>query len=210
MTQCAFYFDSSKCTGCKSCQVACKQTYHLSMDNTFRRVFNYAGGSWSQNANGTYVAEDVFGYFVSAACNHCLNPACVANCPTGAMQKDPDTGIVWTDHETCIACGTCVSVCPYSAPSIDVENGYSVKCDMCKDELALDRLPVCVATCPMRALDFGDRDELIAKYGEGNIAIEPLPQPTTDPSTILNPHPKAQPAGAGTGACVSFADELNL
>ena len=210
MAQLAFYFDSSKCTGCKSCQVACKQTYHLGMANTYRRVIHYAGGSWTKNANGTYKPNDVFGYFISMACNHCFNPACVTNCPTGAMQKDPDTGIVWTDHKVCIGCATCVAACPYGAPSIDKEAGYSVKCDFCYGELGLNRQPVCVATCPMRALDCGVYEDLVAKYGKGNIEIEPLPQNTTNPSTIIKPHPKAQATGAGTGSVLSFKDELCL
>ena len=99
MAQYAFYFDSNKCSGCKTCQVACKETYKLPVNNLYRKVLNYQGGTWELNEAGSYVPNGVFGYFVSMACNHCVDPACVANCPTGAMQKDEETGIVWTDHE---------------------------------------------------------------------------------------------------------------
>ena len=98
MAQYAFHFDSNKCTGCKTCQVACKETYKLPVNNLYRKVLNYQGGTWELNEAGSYVPNGVFGYFVSMACNHCVDPACVANCPTGAMQKDEETGIVWTDH----------------------------------------------------------------------------------------------------------------
>ena len=208
MAQYGFYFDSSKCVGCKSCQVACKETYHLPTANLWRRVYNYTGGTWTKNANGVYVPKDVFGYFVSMACNHCENPACVANCPTGAMHKNSDTGIVTSNHDVCIGCRTCATVCPYGAPSLDVEKGYIIKCDMCQSELTLNRLPVCVATCPMRALDWGVFADLKAKYGEGNVEIEPLPQNTTNPCIIIKPHPMAQATGKGTGACVSLPEEL--
>lgn len=151
MTQYAFHFNSDVCTGCKTCQVACKETYKLPVNNLYRKVYNYQGGSWKPTEAGHYVPEGVFGYFVSLACNHCTNPACVANCPTGAMQKDEETGIVWTDHDVCIGCKTCETACPYGAPTFGEEEGYMLKCDMCKDEIARDRLPICVAGCPMRA-----------------------------------------------------------
>ena len=96
MTQYAFHLDGGKCTGCKTCQVACKETYKLPVSNLYRKVYNYQGGSWKPTEAGHYVPDGVFGYFVSLACNHCSSPACVANCPTGAMQKDEETGIVYS------------------------------------------------------------------------------------------------------------------
>ncbi len=208
MTQYAFYFDSTSCTGCKACQVACKETYKLPIDNLWRKVYNYQGGTWSLNEAGSYVPEGVFGYFVSISCNHCTDAACVANCPTGAMQKDEETGIVWTDHEVCIGCETCASVCPYDAPVADVEAGYMTKCDMCKGEVEAGGKPICVAGCPMRALDFGPYEDLAAKYGEGDVEVEPLPRNTTNPNLIINPHRNAQKTGLGTGAVVNLAEEL--
>lgn len=208
MAQYAFYFDSDACTGCKACQVACKETYQLGPDNLYRRVYNYQGGSWARNGAGTYVPDGVFGYFVSVGCNHCTDPACVANCPTGAMQKDDETGVVWTDHEVCIGCKTCQTACPYGAPTYSEDDGFMLKCDMCADERSLGRKPVCVAACPMRALDFGTRDELVAKYGEGDVEVEPLPRDTTGPNLILNPHRKAQKSGLGTGFTANLDEEL--
>lgn len=208
MAQYAFYFDSANCSGCKTCQVACKECYHLPTANLYRRVLNYAGGSWDKTEAGFYVPNGVFGYFVSMACNHCANPACVEACPTGAMQKDAETGIVWTDHEVCIGCESCVAACPYDAPQLNEAEGYTIKCDMCKAELTLDRKPVCVAACPMRALDFGEYDELVAKYGEGNVEVEPLPANTTTPSLVLNPHPTAPASGQGGGSVVTIDAEL--
>ena len=208
MTQYAFHFDSSKCTGCKTCQVACKETYKLPVNNLYRRVYNYQGGSWKPTEAGHYVPDGVFGYFVSLSCNHCTDPACVANCPTGAMQKDEETGIVWTDHDVCIGCQTCETACPYNAPKLGEEEGYMLKCDMCRGEVAAGGKPICVIGCPMRALDWGPLDDMVAKYGEGDIEVEPLPQDTTGPNLILTPHPKAQKSGSGTGAVVNLEEEL--
>lgn len=210
MAQYGFYVDTDKCSGCKTCQVACKETYGLSANNLFRRVYNYQGGAWELNDAGSYVAKDPFTYFVSVACNHCEVPACLGNCPVGAISKDDDTGIVTIDRETCIGCKTCIAACPYNAPTYVEEEGTTAKCDMCAAEVAQGKKPVCVAGCPMRALDFGDMEDLKAKYGEGTVEIEPLPENTTKPSLIVNPHRNAQKTGEGTGAEVSFDEELNL
>ena len=180
----------------------------MPVNHLYRRVYNYQGGSWKPTEAGHYVPDGVFGYFVSLSCNHCTDPACVANCPTGAMQKDEETGIVWTDHDVCIGCQTCETACPYNAPKLGEEEGYMLKCDMCRGEVAAGGKPICVIGCPMRALDWGPLDDMVAKYGEGDIEVEPLPQDTTGPNLILTPHPKAQKSGSGTGAVVNLEEEL--
>ena len=209
MTQYAFHYDSGVCTGCKTCQVACKETYKLPVNNLYRRVYEYQGGTWDfDNAIQAYVPNGVFGYFISLACNHCTDPACVENCPTGAMQKDADTGIVWTDHDVCIGCKTCETACPYGAPTYGEEEGYMLKCDMCRGEVAAGGKPICVTGCPMRALDWGPLDDMVAQYGEGDIEVEPLPENTTNPNLILTPHRDAQKTGEGTGSVVNLEEEL--
>ena len=209
MAQYAFYFDQDKCTGCKTCQVACKENYKLPANNLLRTVLNYQGGTWELNeATGGYVPNGVFGYFTSMACNHCDEPACFANCPTGSIVKDSETGIVTIDKESCIGCKTCKTACPYDAPTFDEEAGVMLKCDMCKAELDAGEKPFCVAACPMRALDFGTREDMIAKYGEGDVEVEPLPKNTTHPNLIMKPHRHAQKTGSGTGALVNLPEEV--
>lgn len=209
MTRYAFAFDSNKCSGCRTCQVLCKETYELPLENLYRRVTNYTGGTWEQNERGTYVPTGHFGYFVSMGCNHCDNPACVRNCPTGAMQKDAETGIVWTDHGLCIGCRSCQMACPYGAPTYDETNRYMLKCNMCMGEVKAGNRPLCVSGCRDRALDFGTYDEMVAKYGEGDMQIEPLPVSKTEPSYILVPHRNAQKIGQGTGSVADLPEELD-
>lgn len=207
--QMAFMFDSSACIGCKTCQVACKNINDSPLDVILRRVYAYEGGTW-KNTDTLAAPDDLFAYSVSISCNHCANPACVANCPTGAMQKDEETGIVWNDHDVCIGCGTCVNSCPYSAPRVNVEANVVDKCNFCKDEIDKGRTPACVGICPVRALDFGDIEELKAKYGEGDCEVAPLPANSTNPSLVLIPHPKAQASGSAAGEIVSLDEELLL
>ena len=208
MAQYGFYFDSSRCSGCKTCQVVCKECHHLPTDNLYRRVIHYAGGTWKSTEGGHHVPSGTFGYQISLTCNHCADPACVAACPSGAMTKDPETGIVTTDHEVCIACGTCANACPYDHPSLDAENNYAIKCDMCADEVREGSRPFCVDSCPMRALDWGDYDELVSTYGAGDVEVAPLPRNTTTPHLVLKPHPDAKPSDDRSGAVVSLDQEL--
>ena len=159
MSQLGFWFDMTRCVGCKACQVACKEEKGLPPGGFFRRVelhprlhFRYSG-----------------------ACNHCAEPACARVCPTGAMYRSFH-GLVLHDDAACIGCGRCVHACPYGAPFLDETTGLSRKCDACGGA------PVCVAACPTRALDFGSPEELRARHGEGSglyPAFLPPPQETS-------------------------------
>ncbi len=191
MTQYGFYFNGQRCTGCKTCVLACKDNKDLTPAISFRNVYEYGGGSWDQT-DGLW-NNNVFSYYVSVACNHCDTPLCMAKCPQGAISKDPDTGIVTSDPEKCIGCGTCAITCPYSAPKVDEEKQKSVKCDMCASRVAEGKQPICVESCPVRALEFGEIAELRAKYGEV-AAIAPLPSDDeTHPNIVITASEHAKP-----------------
>ena len=185
-----FYFNGRRCTGCKTCVLACKDLHDLPSSIAFRQVYEYGGGSWWRQPDGT-VTQDTFCYYVSVACNHCGNPACVRVCPTGAMHKD-ERGLVSVDAARCIGCGYCALSCPYRAPKVDRDAGRSVKCDGCTRRVAEGGAPVCVEACPLRALDFGPIDELREKYG-AVADVPPLPDATaTSPNLVLTPPAPAQ------------------
>ena len=120
MTQYGFYFNGQRCTGCKTCELVCKDYHDLGPDILFRRIYDFEGGSWEKTSEGAW-EKTAFNYHLAISCNHCDNPACVENCPTGAMQKDAETGLVNSNPEVCIGCGTCQKSCPYDAPRIDAE-----------------------------------------------------------------------------------------
>lgn len=208
MTQYAFAFDSNKCTGCKTCQVLCKETYDLPLENLFRRVYNYQGGTWEQNEAGTYVSKGRFGYFVSVSCNHCDEPACVKVCPSGAMAKSKDTGIVSVDREVCVGCRSCEMACPYGAPSFNGNDRLMMKCNLCREHVEAGERPLCVSGCRDRAMDFGTIEEMRAKYPQADVEVEPLPANQTGANLVLVPHRNAQKTGKGTGAVVNMPEEL--
>jgi anaerobic dimethyl sulfoxide reductase subunit B (iron-sulfur subunit) len=198
MTQLGFFFDNNRCTGCKACQLACKDYKDLSIETNFRRVFDYEGGAFTDNGDGTW-ATNSFAYHVSVACNHCAMPACLAACAVGAISKDVDNGLVLIDSAICIGCGNCVTACPYSVPKMNTETTIAVKCDACVDRQADNMPPVCVDACQMRALLFGDLDELRSTYGNTS-AIAPLPDPTmTEPSLVIKKGSYAKETGDNSG-----------
>lgn len=183
-TQYAFYFDASSCSGCKSCQVACKDRHGLRVGLLWRRVYEVTEGGWERR--GAAWVPHVRAYHVSLACNHCQRPICVEVCPAGALHKRPD-GIVLLDPQKCIGCRYCRWACPYGAPQYDEENGFMTKCTFCVEDIDAGRPPACVAACPMRALEFGDRAELQARHGPLP-AVFPLPaDELTDPSLVMTP-----------------------
>ena len=181
--QYGFYFDARRCTGCKTCMLACKDYHNMACDEAFRQVYEYVGGGWSRDQLGA-LSQDCFAYYVSVACNHCSNPVCVRVCPTGAMHKDR-YGLVMVDDRKCIGCGYCALSCPYRAPKVDREAGHSIKCDGCASRLDAGHAPICVEACPLRALDFGDIEELRRRYGT-TADLPPLPASSaTSPNLVI-------------------------
>ncbi|MCG2803044.1 MAG: dimethylsulfoxide reductase subunit B [Cellulomonas sp.] len=195
--QLGFHIDQTFCTGCKACQVACKDKNDLPVGVNWRRVVEYTGGGWS--TDGDTVEPNVFTYYTSVSCNHCEDPICVRVCPTQAMHKGED-GIVSVDADKCVGCRYCEWACPYSAPQFNAASGVMTKCNFCADYLAEGKDPACVAACPSRVLTFGEIDDLRETYGTVD-DVEPLPDPSiTKPNLVITPHRDAQRSGLGTGA----------
>jgi DMSO reductase anchor subunit/ferredoxin len=89
---------------------------------------------------------------VTAACHHCLDPACLVGCPVDAYEKDEATGIVSHLDDQCIGCGYCMLTCPYEVPVFNAQRGIVRKCDMCQGRLAAAEAPACVQACPNGAI----------------------------------------------------------
>lgn len=178
MKQVGFYYDQTRCAGCKTCQVACKDKNRLEVGTVLREVRTYQVG--------TFPAVKM--YHFSAACNHCEVPACKDVCPVGAITKSEEDGTVIIDHEKCIGCSSCANACPFAVPQIDEKTGLAHKCDGCAELRALGYLPSCVEACPYRALDFGPIEDLSAKYGSDLVTELPaMGEGKTGPNTLIKP-----------------------
>ena len=181
--QMGFYFDQSRCTGCYTCCVACKDWNDIAAGPAhWRRV---TSREW-----GTY--PEVFLAYLSLSCNHCEQPACAAVCPVSAIAKRQEDGIVVVDRETCLGgdiCDMpCKQACPYSVPQFGSEENPKMQvCHFCLDRLNENKKPACVDSCPVRALDAGPLDELKEKYGIGKDAEGFIYSLETKPSIIVKP-----------------------
>jgi DMSO reductase iron-sulfur subunit len=136
-----FGFSMDACVGCHSCEVACAEQNGLPPGTTWRRVGEIEGGRH----------PDARRFHLSMSCNHCVEPLCLAGCPTGAYEKLPN-GIVAHHADDCIGCQYCTWGCPYDVPVFQPDRRIVTKCDLCRPRLDAGRAPACVSACPTHAI----------------------------------------------------------
>ncbi len=169
----AMYVDTSLCMACRGCQVACKQWNDLSASTTantgsYENPPRLAPNTWTRITFHEYDdGQRLQWLFLNQGCMHCGKAACVDVCPTGAL-KHAANGIVTFRREVCNGCGYCSQFCPFGVPKLAVTNvltgeAKSSKCVFCQDRTTNGLKPACVKTCPAGALDWGDREAMIAQ-----------------------------------------------
>jgi len=121
-----------KCISCGNCELACS----FSHEGEFRP---------SRSRISVMRFEAVT---VPMTCLQCDEPACVAACRTGALAKDPETGIVSVNKEKCIGCRMCEMACPFGNITYNAETKTPYKCDLCDGD------PQCVKYCPADAIEY--------------------------------------------------------
>ncbi len=174
MSEKAILFDTSRCSGCHGCQVACKTWNGLPSplgknENKFtgshQSPMDLNGDtrlliSFSESEGGPKGVKWAFG---RRSCQHCGDAPCAAVCPGGALAKDEETGFVAVDESKCIGCQYCAAACPFDVPRYHAGARSLInKCTACLDRVGQGLVPACVNTCAPEALKFGDRDEMIA------------------------------------------------
>jgi len=104
------------------------------------------------------------GGYAKRSCLHCLSPACVDACPVGAMHKTPKGAVVY-ERDKCMGCRYCMLACPVDIPRYEWDKTlpYVVKCDLCRPRLEQGMVPACVAACPNKTLQFGERTALLGE-----------------------------------------------
>ncbi len=144
MSQVGWVINVNRCIGCRSCFVACKSENNTPSRTDWRFVV--------EREKGTYPTPKR--EFVSVACNHCDEPACLKSCPVGAIQKRTSDGIVLIDQDVCVGCRYCVFACPYGATRVDTDNGKVSKCTMCVHRIDASLSPACSTACLTGAIEF--------------------------------------------------------
>jgi Fe-S-cluster-containing dehydrogenase component/DMSO reductase anchor subunit len=173
--QYAFEVDLDRCSGCKACVTACHSLNGLDETETWRDVGLLIGGT-----SALPVLQHV-----TAACHHCLQPACLQACPVNAYEKDPVTGIVKHLDDQCFGCQYCTLACPYEVPKYHPGKGIVRKCDMCSARLAEGEAPACVQACPHQAISIKTVDiRQIVEDTEASNFLPAAPDPhITQPTT---------------------------
>lgn len=140
------YINEEVCIGCHLCEVYCQLKHSQSKDliKAFKRE--------SPRPLPRLLVEEKKPVFFAVQCRHCAEPTCVYACLTGAISRNPDSGIVTVDEEKCIGCWTCLLVCPFGVIRQDTKQRKIVKCDLCRGE----DIPVCVTNCPNEALVYAE------------------------------------------------------
>jgi nitrate reductase / nitrite oxidoreductase, beta subunit len=110
--------------------------------------------------------EQVFMFYLPRICEHCLNPSCVASCPSGAMYKRAEDGIVLVDQDRCRGWRFCVSGCPYKKVYFNHRTGKAEKCTLCYPRIEAGQPTICSQTCVGRLRYLGlmlyDADAVLA------------------------------------------------
>ena len=105
-------------------------------------------------------------YYLPRICNHCLNPACVASCPSGAIYKRGEDGVVLINQDVCRAWRMCVTACPYKKTYYNWSSGKSEKCILCYPRIEAGFAPACMHSCVGRIRYLGvvlyDADKIAA------------------------------------------------
>jgi len=164
----AFLIDTSKCIFCKACQVACKQWNELPAERTTNRGSHQnppdlSAVTWTLVRVKEVTSNGKVGWlFFKDQCRHCVDPPCLMSASVpGSIYKDKDTGAVVYTEKTKYESFEDI-MCPYNIPRQDPNTGRLFKCTMCIDRVKNGLLPACVKACPTGALQFGDRDEMLA------------------------------------------------
>lgn len=161
-------YDATLCIGCKACVVACAEANDLTRDVSLDGLHQAPEdlNAFTKNIIKLYKPTDQSpDSFVKLQCMHCLDPACVAACPFQALWKNGENGLVAWESSRCIGCRYCEIACAYHVPKFEWDriNPKIVKCEFCRPRLAKGYEPACTAVCPVHAVIFGPREDLLTK-----------------------------------------------
>jgi formate dehydrogenase iron-sulfur subunit len=168
----AFFIDTTVCTACRGCQIACKQWNQLPATKTQQWGSMQNPKDLSFETYKVVRFEEHMGpnnkpvwYFFPDQCRHCVEPPCKEmaddEAPGGIIIDSHTGAVLYTDKLKKMDAQTVIDSCPFNIPRAQEGTGYLSKCTMCVDRVHNGLLPACVKTCPTGAMNFGDRDKMV-------------------------------------------------
>jgi len=141
------YAREELCIGCRLCEIHC-----LVQHSKSKRILT-AMMREKEKITPRVKVEESGQLTFALQCRHCENARCLEACMTGAIRRDPETGVILHDADKCVGCWMCVMTCPVGAVQRGREGHVASKCDLCQGE----KVPACVQNCPNEALLFEER-----------------------------------------------------
>jgi Fe-S-cluster-containing dehydrogenase component len=174
--------DTTRCIGCRRCEGACNKANDLPPPKTSfeeTSVFEkqrkpYVADVQSYTVVNRFEGEDGKPVYRKVQCMHCDEPACVTACPVAALTKSIEGPVVWNE-KLCIGCRYCITACPFYVPAFEYSSAFEPriqKCFMCNQRIKDGLIPACAEACPVEAIQFGKRNDLI-KMAKQRIWSEP-------------------------------------
>jgi formate dehydrogenase iron-sulfur subunit len=165
----SFFVDTTLCTACRGCQVACKQWHNLPAEKTVNR------GGYQNPEDLSFTTYKLVRFseveaggklkwlFFPEQCRHCVEAPCLetADDPSAIFKDSPTGAIIYTANTKNLNADEIIGSCPYNVPRKGLD-GTLAKCDMCVDRVENGLLPACVKTCPTGAMNFGNRQEILS------------------------------------------------
>src|SRR5258708_27941812 len=160
--------DTTKCIGCKACQVACMEWNDLRDEigtniGAYQNPHDLSASSWTlmrfaevENPKG-----DLEWLIRKDGCMHCADPGCLKACPAPGAIVQYANGIVDFISENCIGCGYCVKGCPFNIPRISKKDQKAYKGTLCSDRVSVGLEPAFAKTCPTQAISFGTKKDMV-------------------------------------------------
>ena len=159
----AVFVNPELCIGCRQCEIACAVEHSAGQDETTAFLELPV-----PRARVHVEAGPVVSTAFPNRCRHCDPAPCLQVCPTGAITRDAQYGLVLVNARRCIGCAMCAVVCPFDvitfyplAEGPSPSTAVAVKCDGCIDRQRNGREPACAEVCKVDALVYGDLNELL-------------------------------------------------
>ena len=163
--------DTTVCVGCRNCEFACKTAHNLPTEpiesysdrTVFKKLRRPSDKALTVVNEFHNPKNELLPINVKQQCMHCDHPACVSACIVGAFNKNENGSVVW-DGSKCIGCRYCMVACPFQVPTFEFDKAIQPeirKCDFCINRTMEEKLPACVEICPVEALLYGQRSDLI-------------------------------------------------